>query len=427
MPPTINPMDKLTSLNETSRTMKRYSDGGALITQPNHFEPKRRVVPDLYISVPAVSSLPYLSEDQKVNTNESILQLSIDIANKKEQQRADWIYTDQENYLLENRISGDITKFAKEYEPSTEQLLRQYISGEIVKRKQEETAIENKRITGVDADIEKFKDDVDAIRSKEAIKRAEVLAGQEARAGRYHAEQLFKLASMGGRSVTGVSEKELQKRFLKNQLGSATPSENLEPPIQMVGMPSREQPVLDALRKPENETKLQNTLLGMYNTDYNSIKNSLMRQSMGTINGEIMMSNLSSFVQPTDTKLDKVRLLAYHKVSNDPKFRRSIESLGFPAPFSNSALPPDRSRLLDRLVEEKQGKAPIAVSKSKASLASNAPLKQRRKSEFQGDYNLGSLFSGSRAVASAVGGGGGAVASVGGGGGAKSATPAKKK
>lgn len=354
-------MQKLTSLNESSRTMKRYSDGGALNVRPNHFEPKVRVTPTLYMSVPTVSSLPYLSQDAKVKTNETILQLSADIANKKQQRRADYIYTDRENALLEDRISGNIVKFTKSYEPSTEQLLRQYISGEIVNRRREEKIIENKRITGIDGNMEKFSQEIDNIRTKEAIKRDEVLAGQEARSARYHAEQMFKLAGMGGKGINGVSEAELSKRFLKNQLGSVRPTEKLEPPNLMIGMPNPEQRVFDALRKPASQEQLQNTLLTMYNTDYKALKDALMKKSNSFIDSEILSSNLGAFIQPSDTKLDKVRVIAYHRVSNDPKFRRSIEALGFPAPFGGAELPPEKSRLLDRLLLQKKGKLDESV------------------------------------------------------------------
>jgi len=358
MPPIINAMKKLTSLNETSRTMTRYSDGGALINSPNAFRPKVRVVPDLYLSSPAVSSLPYLSDDQKAKTNESILMLSVDIANKKEQHRNDWIYTDRENMLLQNNITGDITKFAKEFEPSTEQLLRNYISGELTKRKREEQAIESKRITGVDESFETFKQDIDNIRSADAIKRAEVLAEQETRAGRYHAEQLFRQSGMGG-----VDSQELERRFMRNKAGSSKPLERLEPPTLMVGMPSREQSVLDAIKSPANNERLQQNLMALYNTDLRAIKNSLSKLGNNELNSQILTSNLGNYLGNDNSRETKIDLIAYHRISQDPKFRRSLEGLNLPVPFAQNSLSPQQSTILDRLIASRGAPKPKPIYK----------------------------------------------------------------
>lgn len=153
--PVRNDKTALKTINETAKNLRLQPVGGlgALIQKSNiKPEPIRRI-PTTFYSAPAVSSLPYLSEEQKVKTNESILMLSAHIANQKEQARASWNYDDKEQAKLEDNIEENIKQVAKSYNPTTEQLMRDYLSKEIGKRRQEELDIQNKRFARIDAEL----------------------------------------------------------------------------------------------------------------------------------------------------------------------------------------------------------------------------------------------------------------------------------
>ena len=140
------------NLYEMSSTLKAQPVGGtgALIQRPAQNTPAQKRTPILFSPSPMLSSLPYLSDDVKVRSNEVSLIANAMIA---EQRKAKIIYDDmaqQQMIKTEDRI---LQTAAINNANSTSNLLRTYLSGEIDKSKQEERKVQLARMQRLDLEL----------------------------------------------------------------------------------------------------------------------------------------------------------------------------------------------------------------------------------------------------------------------------------
>ncbi len=151
------------TVNEKSLTLKVQPMGGlGAMNQKINARPLPVKKPTTVLfPSPGSSSLPYLSDEQKVKSNETILMLMAHIANQKELRKASYLYDDIEASKLEDRIEDNIKMVANNYTPETKDLLRQYLIKELTKRRQEEDEITRRRMERVDEEINPFTYDRD--------------------------------------------------------------------------------------------------------------------------------------------------------------------------------------------------------------------------------------------------------------------------
>jgi len=143
------------TINESSKTLRIQPVGGlGAMTQRINAKPVYEKKPTtISFASPGVSSLPYLSDEQKVKSNENILMLAVHHAQQREAVKAHYIDLDKKQADLEDRIENDITTFTKNYEPSTENLLKNFLLGEIKKRNAEEQELIKKRMERADLEL----------------------------------------------------------------------------------------------------------------------------------------------------------------------------------------------------------------------------------------------------------------------------------
>lgn len=348
----------MSSYNQTSQIMRKVPVGGtgALIERPNSFHPREKKVPTTFYSAPAVSSLPYLAEQVKYKDNETILMLSADIAKQKEIRTANYIYSDKDEALLEDNLGNDMVKVEKYKEPSTEDMLRKYLTEELGKRNEEKQSIEAKRITGVDKSIEEFRtqqEDNKKVAFQNAVE-AKQQASEKAR--RYYIEEALKRKQFGQTGFEAITTGELFKRLSGVEVGrEAKPLEVLEKPIQTIGMPTPDQRNINKLSQlmasgVDQET-LNDELFRLYKIDMRQIERALSTLSPAQIDQQLMNSGLTSYLSSRPTKAEKLSILKYHRLSQDPKIRNALEFMRVPAPFINSGLPEQSKRMVDKIIE----------------------------------------------------------------------------
>ncbi len=146
------------TINETSKTLRVQPVGGlgAMLQTINSTPVKVKKPTTVLFANAGSSSLPYLSDEQKVKSNENILILSAHIAQQKETAKASYLYDEVETSKLEDRIEDNIRMVANNYTPETKDLLRQYLIKELTKRKREEDEIINRRRDRDDEELNPF-------------------------------------------------------------------------------------------------------------------------------------------------------------------------------------------------------------------------------------------------------------------------------
>jgi len=131
-----------------ARTQAVYSIGGALNNKPNTKAPKEKKVPTYFVSSPACSSLPYLPDEAKVTTNESIVKLAIAHANLKQRLVFDYNYDEKERARNEVKLES-VNRLREFYQPKTSDLLNSYLLNAESKRIEELVQSNNLRQRGL--------------------------------------------------------------------------------------------------------------------------------------------------------------------------------------------------------------------------------------------------------------------------------------
>jgi len=143
------------NLNETYSTLKKQPVGGqgAMIQKPNQFQPRVKVTPTIFTPSPMLSSLPYLADHVKFKSNENTLQILAHLQKQREGQKASIIYDDIKQNQLNAQNDRIIEIASKNFDASTEDMLRKYLSGAIDKSKNEERKILEERMKRVDLEM----------------------------------------------------------------------------------------------------------------------------------------------------------------------------------------------------------------------------------------------------------------------------------
>ncbi len=345
----------------TQRTMSRMPVGGlgAMLGRPDMNTPRMAKVPTMFYSAPAVSSLPYLNDDTKERSDESIVMLKIAFAEQKERQQFDYIYTDKHESLLESNIGNDIAHFTKYAEPSTEELMRKYLTGAIEARNAEKMAIETKRITGVDKSMRDFGDQLEQIKAKGVIEKSVTEAEKIARARRMYMEQLASRSGVSGK-LSGLTEKEIETRLKQMRQGEIKTlgMEELEAPIYTAGIPTASTALKQALAQVANDPKrsaeLDANIRATTGTQVSDVREVYSKMSKGKLAKEIGHAGLAEYT--TGSHDDMVTLLTYNALSKDPRTRSALEYLNAPIPDTRPKLSTSQSALVDRVLAHRTKK-----------------------------------------------------------------------
>ena len=136
----------LKNIDETYRQIKRQPVGGlgALIQKSNNPPQKIPFVPTIFTPAPMTSSLPYLADWVKMRSNETILQLSADIARRNEVAKASFYIDAMKTAEYQQKLDDNMV-IRNQVEPSGKDLMMRFLAGEIQNRKREEYVIETLR------------------------------------------------------------------------------------------------------------------------------------------------------------------------------------------------------------------------------------------------------------------------------------------
>lgn len=139
------------NINENFRQMRKQAVGGlgALIEKPNAPVLKKPFVPTIFTPAPMTSSLPYLSDDVKMRSNENVLMLAAHIAQQKEVRKASLYLDDLKTEAYQQRLQENMV-VKQNIAPNDKDLMTRFLVGEIQKRKREEQKIEDARRSRVD-------------------------------------------------------------------------------------------------------------------------------------------------------------------------------------------------------------------------------------------------------------------------------------
>ena len=132
-------------------TQPIYSVGGALNVKPNNPAKEVKKTPTYFVSQAAVSSLPYLTDAAKMNSNEEIIQLLLHKKLQTDKKKADFVYDEKERQRNEVKLES-VNKLKEFYQPSTAQLLNEYLISQAIKRAEEFAHSNNVRQRGIDID-----------------------------------------------------------------------------------------------------------------------------------------------------------------------------------------------------------------------------------------------------------------------------------
>ena len=143
------------NLYEMSSTLKAQPVGGtgALIQRPAQNTPQEKRTPILFTPSPMLSSLPYLSDAVKYRSNEVSIMTNAHLMKQREVAKASIIYDDMQRQELAARNERVIDTLAKNVSLPTSDLLRNYLSGEINKQKNEERKIIENRMRRTDLEL----------------------------------------------------------------------------------------------------------------------------------------------------------------------------------------------------------------------------------------------------------------------------------
>lgn len=141
----------LKNIDETYKQMIRQPVGGlgALIQKSNNPPQKRPFVPTIFTPAPMTSSLPYLADWVKIRSNETILQLSADIARRNEVAKASFYLDAMKTAEYQQKLDDNMV-IRNQVEPSGRDLMMRFLAGEIQNRRREEKVIEDARRERVD-------------------------------------------------------------------------------------------------------------------------------------------------------------------------------------------------------------------------------------------------------------------------------------
>lgn len=139
------------NINEKFVQMRKQAVGGlgALVQKSNAPILKKPFIPTIFTPAPMTSSLPYLSDDVKMRSNENVLMLSAHIAQQKEARKASLYLDDKKREEHQQKLDEDMV-IRNQVEPSGRDLVTRFLVGQIQKRKSEEKVIEDARRARVD-------------------------------------------------------------------------------------------------------------------------------------------------------------------------------------------------------------------------------------------------------------------------------------
>lgn len=143
------------NLYEMSSTLKAQPVGGtgALIQQPAQDTPQQKRTPNLFTPSPMISSLPYLSDAVKYRSNEVSIMTKAHLMQQIEAAKASIKYEDMKQQELTTRTDRVLDTISKNISLPTSDLLRNYLSGEINKVKNEERKVLENRMRRVDLEL----------------------------------------------------------------------------------------------------------------------------------------------------------------------------------------------------------------------------------------------------------------------------------
>ena len=108
---------------------------GALVATPNERPLPNPMPKTTFLPTPVVSSLPYIDIDTADARKKAVLELSIANATRKASNppKAQYLYEDYNTYTI-LLPSGKLQVFDKVKEPTTEDMLRDYLKNKLLER-----------------------------------------------------------------------------------------------------------------------------------------------------------------------------------------------------------------------------------------------------------------------------------------------------
>jgi len=361
---TIKPAYKEVSkeyLAPTTRTQKLFPVGpgsGAMLARPAKKLERQNIVPTTFYSAPAVSSAPYLADDVKVKTNESILALDLEIARERQNRVAQIIYNDADSTVIGDNQSNNLTLVKKYSEPSSEDLLRKYLNQQIAKREEEKQDKEAQRITGVDNSIEQLRQEGENRRVRAINESDEQRQQQALRAQRFYLEQLVRNREYGPAGFTGRTRAQIEQS-LRNVQAQLVPQRQLEErPIQVVGVgPSfldeRASRFINQLQS--QGINPEDYIRSIAERSYPTVTGRLNALPEGQLDAKIVSAGLSQYLSARPSKLEKAKLLATYQIGQDPKVREISKQLNIPFAFGDAPLPRTERSAVEQIMQERAG------------------------------------------------------------------------
>jgi len=143
------------NLYEMSSTLKAQPVGGrgALIQKPAQNPPREKRTPTIFTPSPMVSSLPYLSDAAKYSSNEVTIMTKAHLMQQIEAAKKSIKFDDMKQQELIARTDRVLDTISKNFSMPTNDLLRNYLSGEINKVKNEERKVLENRMRRVDLEL----------------------------------------------------------------------------------------------------------------------------------------------------------------------------------------------------------------------------------------------------------------------------------
>jgi hypothetical protein len=348
-------------------TPSLYSDGyGALIIKPNQPNPNL-IKTNTYaqkISQQYSSSLPYINTS---NPSKEIFKLQLEFAKQRKYNKVDYIYTDKEYNLLENRLTGDMIRVSKIKETSNEDLLKNFLLGEIQKRKKDEQDILNKRLTGVLPEQQQLEKEIEKFRTNQEIQRRESEMAKHANSINQYKEELKGLLSPERRN-------EINNKIQAN-------NKNLLDNIQVLEAKKEKIPNL-----ADNLNSLKKNI--DINPELNRIKNIFVNLSDESLSQKIRDSGLIMY--PNATKEDKINLLTALALNLNPKTRDIVSSLNLEIPYAPLQDMKKENNLIFNLIETAKNKEKNNQQLSREIVQINNNLKAPEKISTRGGFRQGS-------------------------------------
>lgn len=349
-------------LAPTTRTQKLFPVGpgaGALVARPAQKLEKVNKAPTVFYSAPAVSSAPYLADDVKVKTNESILALEMSIAKEKDRRVAQIIYNDADNTIIGDNQSNNLTQIKKYSEPSSEDLLRKYLNQQIAKREEEKEERETQRIAGVDASIEQLRQEGENRRVRAIQEGQDVRLQQNLRAQRAYLEELIRNRDFGPEGFSGRTERQIRDSLRRVQ-AQIVPERRApeERPIQVVGLGPKfkDERAADFIAKLNSQGINPEDYIRSYaERTYPRMTARLLRLPDSTLESKIISFGLGPYLSANASRQEKARLIATYTLGQDPRIREISKQVGIPIAFGEGPLPARAASAVDQIMQERAG------------------------------------------------------------------------